>query len=49
MEVQRALCELGTAFLNIIKISFSKGLSSWNIDQQIPKNQNFAPSKNFST
>jgi len=41
MKIQRGLCEVGTAFLNMRRISFSKGVGSCDVDQQIQINQNF--------
>jgi len=39
--MRRGLCEVGTAFLNMRRISISKGVGSCNVDQQIEISQSF--------
>jgi len=41
MKMQRGLCDVGTAFLNMRRISVSKGAGSCDVDQQIQINQSF--------
>jgi hypothetical protein len=41
MKMQRGLCEAGTAFLNMRRISVFKGVGSCDVDQQIQINQSF--------
>jgi hypothetical protein len=41
--MQRGLCEVGTAFLNMRRISVSKGVGSCDVNPQIQINQSFLP------
>jgi hypothetical protein len=47
--MQRGLCEVGTALLNMRRISVSKGVGSFVFDQQIQINQNFPPLRTNKT